>query len=83
MVLWFAALLTRHRMGVIEPDQPLAVRAVKRQRVIEPVRLLRRDGHPRDDEPDPTATLRVQHENLPVEIKKHIEGRVTWLRHEI
>jgi hypothetical protein len=29
------------------------------------------------------ATLRVHHENLPVEVEKHIEGRVTWLRHDI
>ncbi len=28
-------------------------------------------------------TLRVHHENLPVEVEKHIEGRVTRLRHGI
>jgi hypothetical protein len=34
-------------------------------------------------EPDPVAAGRVHHENLPVEIEKHIEGRVTRLRHGI
>jgi hypothetical protein len=29
------------------------------------------------------ATLRVHHENLPVEFKKHIEGRVALLHHGI
>jgi hypothetical protein len=29
------------------------------------------------------AALRVHHENLPVEVEKHIEGRVTRLRHSI
>jgi hypothetical protein len=29
------------------------------------------------------AALRVHHENLPVEVEKHIEGRVAWLRHGI
>jgi hypothetical protein len=29
------------------------------------------------------AALRVHHENLPVEVEKHIEGRVTRLCHSI
>jgi hypothetical protein len=28
------------------------------------------------------AALRVHHENLPVEVEEHIEGRVTWFRHD-
>ena len=52
---------------------------VQRERVVDAVRLLRRHRHPRHDEPDPVATLRVDHENLPVEVEKHIEGRVTPL----
>jgi hypothetical protein len=29
------------------------------------------------------AALRIHHENLPAEVEKHIEGRVTRLRHGI
>jgi hypothetical protein len=56
---------------------------MQRERVVDAVRLLRRHRHPRHDEPDPVATLRVHHENLPVEVEKHIEGRVTPLHHGI
>jgi hypothetical protein len=45
------------------------------------MRLLRRHRHPRHHEPDPVAALRVHHENLPVEVEKHIKGQVTRLRH--
>ncbi len=76
MVLRLAALMPRHGMGVVEPDQPLAVRPVQCQRVVHPVRLLRRRRHSRHDEPDPVAALRVHHEHLPVQVEKHIEGRV-------
>jgi len=46
-------------------------------------RLLPRHRHLRHDEPDPVAALGVNHENLPVEIEKHIEGRVARLRHDV
>jgi hypothetical protein len=39
-------------------------------------RLLRRHRHSCHDEPDPVAALRIHHENLPVEVDKHIEGRI-------
>ena len=81
MVLRPTPNLPPHRMGVVEPDQPFAVRPMQRQRVVDAVRLLRRHWHPRYDEPDPVAALGVHHENLPVEVEKHIEGRVTRLRH--
>jgi hypothetical protein len=32
MILWLAVLLPRHRMGVVKADQPIAIRAVQRQR---------------------------------------------------
>jgi len=79
MVLRLAALLPCHRMGVVEADQPLAVRPVQCQRLVDAMRLLRRHRHPRHDEPDPMAALRVHHENLPVEVEKYIEGRVARL----
>ncbi len=47
MVLRLAALLLRHWMRVVEADSPLAIRPVERERVAQPVRLLRRHPHPR------------------------------------
>ena len=83
MVLRGAALLPRDRMGVVEADQPLAIRPVQGERVVDAVRLLRRCRHPRHHEPNPVAAFRVHHENLPVEVEQQIEGRVTWLRDDI
>ena len=83
MVLRLSALPPPDRMGVVEADQPLAVRSVQRERVVDAVRLLRRYRHLPDSEPDPVTALRVHHENLPVEVEKHIEGRVARLRHDV
>ena len=80
MVLRFTTLLPRDRMGIIEADQPLAVRPVQRQRVVDAMRLLRRHRRPRHHEPDPVTALRVHDENLAVEVEQHIEGRVARLR---
>jgi len=41
------------------------------------------DTGTRHHEPDPVAALRVHHEHLPVEVEKHIEGRVTGFRHDV
>lgn len=81
MVLRLAALLPRHRMGVVEADQPLAIRPVQRQRVVDAVRLLRRFRHPRPHEANPMAALGVNHENLSIEVEQHIEGWVARLHH--
>ena len=83
MILRPAPLLPPHRMGVVETDQPLSTRPVQRQRVVQPVRLLRRRRHSRHDEPDPVAALRIHDENLPVEVQEHIESRVTRVRHGV
>jgi hypothetical protein len=83
MVLRLAALLARHWMGVVEADQPLAIRPVQRQRIIQAVRFLRRRRHSRHHEPDPMAALRVDDEYLPVEVQEHIKGRVALLRHAV
>jgi hypothetical protein len=37
----------------------------------------------RHHEPDPMANPRVRRENLTVEVEKHIEGRIVWLRCEM
>ena len=56
--------------------------AVQGERIIDAVGFSRRHRHPRHDELDPVA-FRVDHENLPVEVEKHIEGGVAWLRRGI
>jgi hypothetical protein len=87
MVLGLAAPLARGWMGVVEANQPLTIRPVQRERIVDAVRLLRRRWYPRHNEPDPMATVRVHHENLPVEVEKQIERRIarfthgTWLSH--
>ena len=67
-------------MRVVEADQPLTVRPVQRQRVVDAVGFLRRHRHSRHDQPDPMTALGVHHENLPVQVEKHIEGRIARLR---
>jgi hypothetical protein len=43
--------------------------------------LFRRDRHPLDHKPDPMAGFRIDHEYLPIEVKKQIQGRVRRLDH--
>ena len=81
MVLRLSAHPLADRMSVIETNQPLAMRPMQRQRVVDAVRLRRRHGHLCDDEPDPVAALGVDDEYLSVKIKKRMEGRIWWLRH--
>ena len=70
-------------MGIVEAHQPLAIRPIQRERVVDAMRLRRRHRHPRYDEPDLVTALWVYHENLPVEVEEHIEGPVARLRHGI
>lgn len=46
MILRLAALLPRHRVRVVEADQPPAIGTVQRERAVRPLRLLRRRRHP-------------------------------------
>ncbi|BBK40630.1 hypothetical protein STVA_06500 [Allostella vacuolata] len=59
MVLGIASLAWGHRMSVVESDQPLAVRPMEGQRIVDAVRLGRRRRDARDDEPNPVATLGI------------------------
>lgn len=83
MVLLFTTPALAGPVRVVEADQPLAVRAMKCEGVIEPVRLLWRYRYPPDDELNPMTALRVDDERLPVQIEKRIEGRVARRRHVI
>jgi hypothetical protein len=79
MVLRFAALLPADRMGIIEPNQSLAVRPMQRQGIIDAMRPLRRYGDPRHDETNPVTAVFIHDEHLPIEVKKRVEGRVRSL----
>jgi hypothetical protein len=77
VVLRLAAFLPRHRMGVVEAHQALAILSVQRQREVLSVRPLRR--HWRNHETDPITALRAQDEHLSVEVEKHAENWITQL----
>ena len=70
-------------MSVVEAGQPLTVRSMQRERVVDSMWLLWRHWHPRHDEPDPMTALRVDHEDLPVKIEKDVEGRIGRPCHDI
>ena len=44
MILRFAMPMLANLMGVVEANQPLAIRSMQGQRIIEPMRLLLRYG---------------------------------------
>lgn len=79
MVLRLALPLAANLMGVVDTDQPFARRAVKRERVIEVVRLLRRSRNTGDDELDPEAAFGVDDKHLAVEIEKRVKAPVPIL----
>ena len=81
MVPRFAQPLRRNCVSVVESHQPLSVRAVQRKRIAETMWPLRRWWNPHDDKANPVAPLRIDHENLPVEIEKQIEGRILAFAH--
>ncbi len=81
MVLRRTAALRPNPMRIVEPDEPFAVRAVQRQRIVEAMRLFRRHRDARHNEPNPMAALRIDDEHLSVEIEKRIERQVAVLRH--
>jgi len=63
-----------NRVGIVETDRTLAIRSVQSQRIIEAVRLGRADRNTLRDKPDPVPALRINNENLPVQIKQGVEG---------
>ena len=79
MVLGLPARLPRDRMGFVEANQPLAVRPVQRQRIVQSVRLLRR--YLSHNEAHPVAALRIDDQPLPIEVEQHIKGGVARRRY--
>ncbi len=73
MILRSAAALRADRMGVVEAHQPLTLRSVQRQRIVETVRLYRRCRHPRYDKAHPMTAIRIDNKHLPIEVEKRVE----------
>ena len=82
MVLGFASSLPRDGVRVVESDQPLSVGAMQRKRVAQAMRSFRRCRDPQHNKTNPVATLRIHHENLPIEIEKQIEGWILRFAHQ-
>src|SRR5690606_29903614 len=76
MVHWLAASAPADRMGVVKADQPFARRPVKRERVIETMRLFRRGRNAGDNEIHPMAALGIDKEHLSVEVQKRVEAGI-------
>src|SRR5690606_11772289 len=81
MVHRLSASASADRMGVVEADQPFARRPVKRERVIETVRLFRRCRDAGDNELHPIAALGIDKEHLSVEVQKRVEAGITMPAH--
>ncbi len=64
----------RDRMSVIESDQSRASGSMKRQRVHEPLWLLQGRRNTLDAKAHPALPSRIDHENLLVQIQKHIQA---------
>jgi len=81
MVLRLSPFLATDGMGVVEPDQSFTRWAVKRERIIQPVRLFRRGRNRGHDELHPMTAGRIDDEHLTVEIQQSVQTRVATLTH--
>ena len=59
-----------------KPEQTLSVLIVQRQRVIQAVRSLRRNGNLLYNELDPTFSVRFYDEALAIEQQERVEARI-------
>src|SRR5690606_40705168 len=79
MVQRLAPPASSDRVGVVEASQPFARRPVKRERIIETVRLFRRGRNAGDDELHPIAAFGIDKEHLSVEARITIRAHIFFL----
>jgi hypothetical protein len=79
MILRIAAFLLPDGMSVIESNQPFTVRPMQRERVIESMRLLRRNRNPRDYKSNPVTAFGVHNQREAVQIEQRVESRFVLL----
>ena len=60
-------------MSIVEPDQPLALRAVKRQRIDETMRTFLADLNLSNLEPNPMPRFRIDDEDHAIEFQQRVE----------
>ena len=63
-----------HGMRVVEADEALPGTSMKRQRVVDPVRSLRRRWHTLDVESHPMVPCGVNHQDLAVQIEQRVQA---------
>lgn len=68
-------------MSVVEANQSLPVRPVQSEGIVQTLRLLRGYRHSHHHESTRMAALRVDDQNLTIQIEKHIEGWIVSRRH--
>ena len=83
VILRMTATLSSHRVGIVEPNQSLAVGPVQSERIVEAMRFPRRDWHTRHHEPHLMTALRVHDEYLAVELEERVKGQVANQHHDI
>jgi hypothetical protein len=63
-------------MSVVKSNQPLAIGAVQRQRVFQPMRPLGRTSNTADRKANPVLALRIDYKYLAVKIQQHVRTRI-------
>jgi hypothetical protein len=63
-------------MSVVKSNQPVATRAVQRQRVVQPMRPLGGTSDTADREPNPVLALQIDNKYLAVKIQQHVCARI-------
>jgi len=79
VILRLTTPLVGYRVSIVKTDQPLAIRPVKRQRIVQAMRLFRSHRNPSNHEAHPMAAVWIHNEHLPIKVEKHIEdGIACW-----
>ena len=62
------------RMGIVKTDKPITIRAMKRKRVVQPVRFRAGGLNAPDGEANPVFTLGIDYQHLAIQIQEHIQS---------
>jgi len=65
-----------NRMSIVESDQALPLWTVQGKRILQPMRTFKRTLDPLYREPDGIGSLRVNNENLTIQVQERFDARV-------
>ena len=65
-----------NRMSIVESDQALPLWTVQGKRILQPMRTLKRTLDPLYREPDGIGSLRIDNEDLTIQVQKRFDARV-------